>query len=256
MRIDRAAPSPHASMSLLASKAVRWCGGGWCFFIAENAVMSENRAAVIDAVGEQGYRGCYGALSTASLASIAYGYVRHGPGPRLAAGPPSAVRLAAGLGCHALGFAAAANVAPKLRSPLDPGFLSSCPLDLEHERAAKLRPKDEVRGLQRVTRHPTFWTLGCLGVGAALRTPFAGTAVAALGFPLVAALGGAHMDYRHRRGRGGALSPEKDAATSAVPFVALLSGAQSWAALADELKPVNCAAGAAAAAALALAGLI
>ena len=123
-------------MSLLASKAVRWCGGGWCFFIAENAVMSENRAAVIDAVGEKGYRGCYGALSTASLASIAYGYVRHGPGPRLAAGPPSAVRLAAGLGCHALGFAAAANVAPKLRSPLDPGFLSSCPLDLEHERAA------------------------------------------------------------------------------------------------------------------------
>ena len=39
-------------------------------------------------------------------------------------------------------------------------------------------------------------------------------------------------------------------------LVALLSGAQSWAALADELKPVNCAAGAAAAAALALAGLI
>ena len=30
-------------MSLLAAPAGKWCGGGWLFFIAENAVMSENR---------------------------------------------------------------------------------------------------------------------------------------------------------------------------------------------------------------------
>ncbi|KAH8059289.1 potassium channel [Aureococcus anophagefferens] len=98
--------------------------------------MSENRAAVIDAVGEKGYRGCYGTLSTASLASIAYGYVRHGPGPRLwpGAGP---VRLAAGLAARRSASRRRRTSRPS-SGPLDPGFLTAAP-DLEHERA-KLRP--------------------------------------------------------------------------------------------------------------------
>ena len=239
-------------MSLLAAPAVKWCGGGWLFFIAENAVMSENRGALIEALGEKGYKGCYGALSTCSMASIAYGYWRHGPGPRLTAAGPGPARLLFGFAFQTVGLVAALNVAPKLKSPLEAGFFSSCPLDLDHERAAKARPKDEIYGAQRVTRHPTFWTLGCLGLGAALRTPFAGTAVAALGFPLVAAVGGAHMDYRHRRGRGGTLTPEKDAATSAIPFVALATGRQPWGDLAAELKPVNSAAAVAVSAVLAV----
>ena len=48
------------------------------------------------------------------------------------------------------------------------------------------------------------------------------------------------------RGIGGRLSAERDAATSLLPFGALLTGAQSWARLAEEVKWSN--------AALALAG--
>ena len=70
---------------------------------------------------------------------------------------------------------------------------------------------------------------------------------------LVALIGGAHADSRHRRGQGGYLSPELDRATSNVPFVAMLCGGQgrpsdALSALAAELKLGNATAGAAAAA--------
>ena len=32
--------------------ALRWAVGGWCFFIAENVLLSHNRAAVIEALGD------------------------------------------------------------------------------------------------------------------------------------------------------------------------------------------------------------
>ena len=67
---------------VLAHPAVYLCGGGWLFFVAENAVLSENRQVFIDRLGERGYKSCYGLLSTCSLASVAYGLWRHGPGPR------------------------------------------------------------------------------------------------------------------------------------------------------------------------------
>ena len=44
-----------------------------------------------------------------------------------------------------------------------------------------------------------------------------------------------------RRGWGGKLTPEVDAKTSGLPFVALLSGRQSWRDLLDELKLTNAA---------------
>ena len=44
---------------------------------------------------------------------------------------------------------------------------------------------------------------------------------------------------RFRRGWGGELTPEVDAKTSNIPFLALLSGDQQWSALRNELKPVN-----------------
>mmetsp|Transcript_15975 Transcript_15975/g.47658 ORF Transcript_15975/g.47658 Transcript_15975/m.47658 type:complete len:245 (-) Transcript_15975:35-769(-) len=227
-------------MSLLASPCVKWCGGGWLFFVAENAVMSENRGAVIDVLGsEKTYRGVYGLLSSGSLLSIAYGLWRHGPGPRLSAAPVGVAPRLLGLAFQTAGLVGAANLAPALANPLSPGFMG-CPLDLERKKAdAAAKDSGDAVGLKRVTRHPTFWTMGFLGLGVAAQTPFAGTAVAALGFPLVAAVGGAHMDSRHRRGMGGSLTPEREAATSGIPFLALLEGRQSWAALGEELKPVN-----------------
>ena len=81
----------------------------------------------------------------------------------------------------------------------------------------------------------------CVSSAAALAGPF-----------FVALVGGAHMDSRHRRGIGGELTPERDAATSHVPFAALLAGRQSWEALGAELNVPNAQAGVTLAAALAL----
>ena len=134
-----------------------------------------------------------------------------------------------------MGLVGAFNLAPALANPLGDDF-TGCPLDLKAARAEKA---SDVVGLERVTRHPQFWSLGFLGLGCAAMTPFAGTAAAALGFPLVALVNGTHLDSRHRRGMGGSLSVEREAKTSGVPFVALLRGRQPWAPLLDELKPVN-----------------
>jgi uncharacterized membrane protein len=52
-------------------------------------------------------------------------------------------------------------------------------------------------------------------------------------------IGTSHQDYRFRRGEGGVLTPELEAKTSNIPFFALLTGAQSWSELANEMKWVN-----------------
>lgn len=62
------------------------------------------------------------------------------------------------------------------------------------------------------------------------------------GAPMVFAfVGSEHTDYRHRRGSGGQLTPEKEATTSNLPFLALLQGKQQWGALGGELKDTNAA---------------
>ena len=64
--------------AVLRDRGVRWIGLGWCGFLAENIVLSENRTWIISAIGDTGYHATYSALSTAATASIAYGIIRHG----------------------------------------------------------------------------------------------------------------------------------------------------------------------------------
>lgn len=117
-------------------------------------------------------------------------------------------------------------------------FRAQCPMDFSPVDV----PADGVCGVKRVTRHGMFWSMGMFGLGAAVGTPYA--TVAAMGaFPaLFAAVGGLHQDSRYRRGMGGSLPKDLDEKTSSLPFVALLTGVQSWGALADELKWSNAAA--------------
>ena len=64
--------------------------------------------------------------------------------------------------------------------------------------------------MKRVTRHVNLWSLGLLGLGTALATPFA-TEFILFSMPSVFALiGGAHQDHRYRKSSGGYLSPEID----------------------------------------------
>ena len=110
-----------------------------------------------------------------------------------------------------------------------------CPMDF----SAPDVPADGVFGASRVSRHHTLWSLGMLGLGTAVATPFAAEIVKYTMPAAFAFIGGEHQDYRYRRGIGGELTPEVDRVTSNVPFVALLRGKQSFEKLGDELKWVN-----------------
>ena len=219
-------------------KGVRWITLGWAGFIAENLIMSHNREWIIAEYGKSVYHGVYNTLSTAACGSIAFGFFKHGwgKGPRLWTSPRSAPIHMAAFVLQALGLAGFSQLGPRFQIPVQ--FVSGeqaakaaagreaaavkpvagparkpegttriavrCPMDFR----PRDMPEDGVFGAGRVTRHPTLWSMGFLGLGAALVTPFAAE-VAFFGLPVVFALiGGAHQDYRYRRGWGGSLPPE------------------------------------------------
>lgn len=123
-----------------------------------------------------------------------------------------------------------------VETPPNYSFQARCPIDFRSSKNG-----DEVHGIERVTRHPFLWSLGFAGFGHACRSVFVTEMIMGT-FPLMFAyIGGAHQDYRHRRGSGGQLTPQRDSETSLLPFAALATGAQSWTKLVDEMKPVNAA---------------
>lgn len=219
---------------------VRWITLGWSAFIAENLIMSHNRGWIISNFGDATYHGVYNTLSTAACGSIAYGFFRHGrrAGPRLWNTPrPAGIQLVA-FGLQALALAGMAQLGPRFQVPValvkEGGHSTSgsasasastqavvgptppaaptaatkltvrCPMDFR----PRDMPADGVFGINRISRHPMLWCLSFLGLGAALTTPFAAE-VAFYAMPTMFALiGGAHQDYRFRRGQGGSLPPE------------------------------------------------
>jgi uncharacterized membrane protein len=251
------------------SKGVKIIGLAWTAFIGENLIMSENRTAIIEFLGdEKRYRQLYSALSLAACSGIGYGYLRYArTGPVLAR--PGALRSMAALALQFLGAAGLSQMAPKLQVPLslkrrydggdvsdDASLLSkvrvpkfefspACPIDWSaDERVDDTLGCDgePVRGLKRVTRHPQLWSLAALAAGCGLRTVFQPKRVFFAAPVLFASIGSAHQDARHRRGEGGLLAPEYELVTSNVPFVALANGTQDARKLCDELKWVNIAA--------------
>lgn len=240
----------------------------WCV-----QILSENRSWIIERYGDQMYHGVYSLLSTAATGSILWGYFKHGRGrgPKIwNAGTPS--MRAASLLLQTAGLVGMSQMAPKFQIPYGAvkargtssnsssaaadnnvavpsdstggqtdqaaaqGFTFGvrCPFDF-----SKPNPDDGMQGMQRVSRHYSLWSMGVAGLGLALGTPFA-PEVAMFTLPLVfAAVGSTHQDSRFRRGMGGELSPEMEAESSNLPFLALLQGRQSWAKLGQEVKWSN-----------------
>eukprot|EP01084_Bolivina_argentea_P201640 344647_1 len=263
---------------MLAHKGVRWITLGWTGFIAENLILSHNREYIIDTFNKETYHGVYNVLSSAACLSIAYGYFRYGRNAGPIINPkywkPNSLSFRLGaFSCQSLGLIGMSQNFPKLQNPIvakinsqqpiplqetdvplpptvntstDNGndninknkklhFAAQCPVDWR----PKDIPADGVYGTHRITRHPMLFSLGLVGLGIALKTPFATRAIV-FGFPLAFALiGGWHQDYRHRRNSGGYLSPEMDSKTSLIPFIALLKGEQNWKDLWNEMKHVN-----------------
>lgn len=122
-------------------------------------------------------------------------------------------------------------------SPSSSDKVWRCPMDF--------RPKDAkvtadgIQGMERVSRHSMFWSLGSLAMGKALSTVFL-PEVVMFSFPMAFAyIGGAHQDTRFLRGSGGTLTQEKYNKTSNVPFYAFFTGHQSWETLSSEIKFSN-----------------
>jgi uncharacterized membrane protein len=90
------------------------------------------------------------------------------------------------------------------------------------------QPIGAPRGIERVTRHPFFVGTALLGLAHVLLAPHLAGAVFMGGFAVLGIGGALHQDAKYRRARGQAYA-EYAAATSIVPFAAILRGRQAFA---------------------------
>lgn len=239
----------------LYSREIQWAAGGWAFFIAENAILSENRTYLIAEFGDRGYHGVYGSLSTAAMASIGYAYFKLRKNAvagsiTIAATTVPRHQLFLSWTLMTLGLTMASQAVPKMQIPVTSNLDVRCPFDFADQRRSKsssntIGPVEvELHGLERVTRHAGLWSLALVAAahsGLAASRPLQ---VWWLGPTAVAWLGGMHTDSRFRRGMGSSLDPFYDSVTSNVPFLAMLTGrqgsvSQAVTELVGDIKPLN-----------------
>lgn len=261
-----ASASTTALRSTWSSPAVRWAVSGWAFFIVENAILSENRTYLIEMLGKEPYHAVYGTCSTIAMGSIGYAYKYKLP--PVAKTTPRMSALALSWTCLTAGMVMASQSLPKLQIPValqrttqdstsvvpsqvdqpsTPSQPSSwklqvrCPFDFTDDKSTSVGA--DVRGLDRISRHPGLWSFAFLGAGMASLQLTLARQLWFLGPAAVAWLGGAHTDSRYRRGLGGSMDPAYESVTSNLPLAACLSGKQGSSALPklflEELKPLN-----------------
>jgi hypothetical protein len=174
-----------------SSKGVRWIVGGWTFFLAENLILSENRTTIIDNFGKDTYHLVYNILSTTATGSIIYGYMKHGrnkdPLPNLKKIGKKGIFV--GFLFSSLGLLGLSQLAPKFQNPFiintedklnntttttitnnnrsnnvdkskssNSMIMVRCPMDFKPSDI----PTDGIYGMERISRHSTFWSLGFL----------------------------------------------------------------------------------------------
>jgi hypothetical protein len=213
-----AVPTVSFFQQCIQSKGIRWISFGWMGFITENVVLSENRTAIIEAFGDDNYHRLYNTLSTAATGSIAFGFFRHGRkmGPILT--QRGTVSKLIGYSLQSAGLIGLSQLLPKFQIPVvssqveeisegnsdvtpssSSAFSLRCPMDFR----AKDIPADGIYGMDRISRHATFWSFGFLSLGAAATTVFV-PEIVMFTWPVVFAyIGGSHQDHRYRQGKGG-----------------------------------------------------
>lgn len=232
---------------LLRSPQFRWAVSGWAFFIAENAILSENRTFLISELGDDRYHLLYGTFSTAAMGSIAYSYyylTKKAP-PAVTKGVTKSISvgsLTSAWASTTLGFIMASQALPKMQVPVSSSLQVRCPFDFTDKR----EPDAKLYGLERITRHPGLWSMAFVFAGNAFLQTSLPLQLWWMGPTAIAWLGGMHSDSRFRRGMGGTLDPHYDSVTSNVPFVAMLTGRQGAIGKAandlfQEIKPLNAA---------------
>lgn len=134
--------------------SIRWATLGWSFFIAENAVLSENRSIIIEQLGDSNYHILYGTISTAATASIGYGYFRL----RKLAKPsnltllnykPPTGHVAGAWVFMSIGLFLASQALPRMQIPISSSLEVRCPFDFSGKKQSDVSPT----GAERITRY-------------------------------------------------------------------------------------------------------
>jgi uncharacterized membrane protein len=188
----------------------------WAFsFLASHLIISSAavRSRLIDAVGEQPYRGIYSLVAAATLGPLIYEFARNKhAGPLLwylRAAPP--IRWLAWL----LMLAAFIMLVGSFITP-NPGAMGAP------------GGRAEPRGLLKITRHPGLMGFILFGVAHMMMNGWAGDVIFFGMFPALGIIGGMHQDQRKIRELGDRYR-EFLAKTSFVPFAALISRRVRWA---------------------------
>ncbi|KAJ3260324.1 CAAX prenyl protease [Boothiomyces macroporosus] len=226
---------------------------GWVGFISENLILSHNRKEIIESIGDDNYHRIYNSLSTVACGSIAYGFLKYrnnGPlfsqyYPRLHSAMSSKLMRIPSIALRIIGLVGFSQLFPKLQTPVayavvqtdkvpSPKIVARCPMDFNFDKNA-----DAISGWKRVTRHPALMSLGLFSFSFALTTPFVSSAIM-FAMPLAFAfIGGAHQDYRFKRGDKGDYDEQFYKDTSLAPFQSLLCGSQKWGDLYKDMKGLN-----------------
>jgi uncharacterized membrane protein len=185
----------------------------WLLFAASHIGLAALpvRGPLVRRLGRWGFLAAYSAVAAATFAlavsTYAAQHLQGAPGLSLGRSGPAAAALAA---CVVLGWALMlASLAEYPRSPMSlSGEQASAPY-----------------GLARVTRHPFFAGLILFAGAHALLASHLAGAVGMAGLALVAAVGAWHQDRKLLALRGESYRAYL-AATSALPFAAILAGRQ------------------------------
>jgi uncharacterized membrane protein len=197
-------------------QAALWLAFLWAAFAGSHLVLSSTRfrPRLRARLGEQGFRGVYSLVVLAIFIALVRAYFanRHA-GPLLwtTVGPPEVARtlnhVLMGLGL----ILAASSFAP---SGAAPSAMQAPPEGIAR-----------VRGVTRITRHPTLVALALFGIAHLLVNGSLADVVFFGGFPVFIWIGTRHQDDRMARDRPGYRSVIAN--TSTLPFGAIVAGRQS-----------------------------
>lgn len=169
------------------------------------------RSRLVDRFGERGFTSAFSAIASLAFIALVAGYssVRSEGPPGLGLGQNA---LLGGALYSVVGFGVVLMVAGLWRYPA-----SNYAISTGRVRAA--------RGVTRITRHPFFVGLACIGLAHVLLAPKLVGAIFMGGFAVQALLGARHQDGKLAAARGTAYA-DFLAETSVVPFAAIVAGRQ------------------------------
>lgn len=188
----------------------------WAAFAGSHLVLSSTRMRPVlrARLGEQGFRGVYSLVALATFVPLVWVFAMHkhaGPLLWMTLGPPEIARA---LNHVVMAIALILLASSLLPANAAPSAMQSLPAGIAR-----------VRGVTRITRHPTLMAFALFGVAHLLVNGNLGDVVFFAGFPIFGWIGAHHQDARMAHERAGYRNVI--AHTSIVPFAAVVTGRQS-----------------------------